>query len=216
MKTNSEILKHKLDEIRDILVELEFLKKDILSIHNTEEEYFEKMIKKSKFFYRLYLNYTKPFVIDCHKLIGQKEHYNILNLINFSQSNIRTIGWHHSIDISLIEKLKDKYYKTEEHFNTITLLRNKVYAHNDRNKSELKFSITLKDFWTVLSSLQEIFGEIHFHFDNTDWRFDKLYQKPVEIKQAYKFLKIRNLYYDSFISDTVEFSIAEIKNIIRN
>ncbi len=71
--TNSEILKHKLYEIRNILLEMEFLKKDILAIHNPEEEYFEKMIKKSRFFYRLYLNYTKLFVIHCHKLIDKKE-----------------------------------------------------------------------------------------------------------------------------------------------
>lgn len=71
MKDNSEILKHKLTEIREILLELECLKQDIRSIHNPGEEYFDRMIKKSRFFYRLYLNYTKLFVIDCHKLIDK-------------------------------------------------------------------------------------------------------------------------------------------------
>ena len=146
MKENTEILKNKLTEIREILLELECLKQDIRSIHNPEEEYFEKMIKKSRFFYRLYLNYTKLFVIDCHKLIDKNEHFNILNLINFCQSNLNKITWHNTPTHSSLEKLKTKFLKTSEHFSDISLLRNKVFAHTDRKKSEIKYNITLKDF----------------------------------------------------------------------
>ncbi|GGW99942.1 AbiU2 domain-containing protein [Salegentibacter mishustinae] len=215
MKENSEILKHKLSEIREILLELECLKQDIRSIHNPEEEYFERMIKKSSFFYRLYLNYTKLFVIDCHKLIDKKEHFNILNLINFSQSNLNKIDWHKTPTHSSLEILKTKFLKTSKHFNDISLLRNKVFAHTDRKKSEIKYNITLKDFWEVLTSLQEIFREINLHYDNTNWQFQILYEKPTSIKNSFKYLKIRDLYYESFKSDFDIFTKEEVKKIIR-
>ena len=216
MKTDSEILKDKLYEIRNILLELDSLKKDIQSIHNPDEEYFEKIIKKSSFFHRLYLNYIKLFVIDCNKLINEKEDYNVLNLINFCQTNFKNIEWQFKLDKKELESLKDDYYKISKYFSEIALLRNKVYAHNDKKKYEIKYNITLKDLWSVLESLQKIFKKINLHYDKTNWHFEILYKKPTVIKQAHKYLKIREWYFDSYKpNNPIEFSTEEIKKIIR-
>jgi len=214
MNKNSEILKFKLDEILVVLLELDSLKKDILNIHNEKEEYFENMIKKSKFFYRLYLNYTKLFIIDSHKLIGKNEDFNLLNLINYCQTNIEKIEWHNRINYEDLNKLKTKFELVSIHFNTVNLLRNKVYAHNDKKKYDFKYPITLKDFWEILEAMQFIFKEIASHFNNTDWHFEILYTEPIEIKNAYKYSKIKDLYFDVMKSDQTNIDFNDLRKII--
>lgn len=202
MEKESETLRKKLLEIRDTLLELEFLKKDILMLVDDNEEYFENMVKKSRFLYRLYLNYTKLFVIDLHKLIDKDENYNIHNLINYCKSNIRRIDWSYPISLTELNHCESKLIDISSHFPAIIDLRNKVYAHNDKNKSKLKFDITLNEFWVVLKELQEIFSKINLCFDNHQWIFHIQYQRPQEIKFAYKYKKLKQLYLEHAAEQT--------------
>jgi hypothetical protein len=83
MKSETQILKERLLEIRETLLELEFIKKDIKSIINSDNEHRKEILTESKFFYRLYRNYIRLFVIDVFKLIGKKEDHNIQKLLEF-------------------------------------------------------------------------------------------------------------------------------------
>jgi hypothetical protein len=71
MNPETKILKQRLEEIRNTLLELEFIKKDIKTLINSNEEHRKGTSSESKFFTRLYLNYTRLFVIDIFKLTGK-------------------------------------------------------------------------------------------------------------------------------------------------
>ena len=49
-----------------------------------------------------------------------------------------------------------------------------------------------------------------------NWQFQILYEKPTSIKNSFKYLKIRELYYDNFKSESYKFTIEEVKKIIKS
>ncbi len=59
MKPETQILKERLAEILNILLELEFIKKDIKTLLNSTEKQRKDTSSESHFFYRLYRNYIR-------------------------------------------------------------------------------------------------------------------------------------------------------------
>jgi len=64
MNSQTKILEERLFEIRETLLELEYLKKDVKTLIFSEEEHRHETIPESHFFVRLYHNYLRLFVID--------------------------------------------------------------------------------------------------------------------------------------------------------
>lgn len=196
MNKEHKLLEIKLLEVRNILLELEFLKHDVLMLSDEKEDYVELLVKKSRFLFRIYLNYMKLITIDLYKLIDKKENYNIYSLINYCKTNIVKIRWHHKITLKELDEMENEINSISHHFETIRLLRNKIYAHNDKDKSNFQFKITLTDFWHVLEVLQNIFSKLNLHFDNHQWIFTIQYNKAQEIKNAFKYKKCVELYFE--------------------
>lgn len=213
MKQENEFLEIKLSEIRDILLELEFLKTDILMLIDKEEEYFEAVVKESIFLHRLHLNYIKLFTIDLYKLIDERENYNLYSLINYCKTNISKINWEREINLAKLNQLENDITNVPSHFKDISLLRNKHYAHNDKNKKKFNTQISLKDFWHVLKTLQNVFSTIIIHFNNDQWIFDIQYRKPNVIKNAYKYKKTVELYFEH-ASKEIDLDFKKFKKIM--
>ncbi|WP_117884633.1 AbiU2 domain-containing protein [Aureibaculum luteum] len=128
----TQTLENKLTEIRDTLIELERLKTDIRFISNKETEYFNKIVEKSAFFYRIYRNSIKLFVIDICKLMNPNEDFSLLKTLNFIQSNRKRIEWKRELKSDRINELIFKIeILNSEHLESFKNLRDKHYAHND-------------------------------------------------------------------------------------
>src|SRR5690606_20971594 len=135
MNQETKTLKNRLVEIQKTLLELELIKEDIKTLISANEEQRKETQSESLFFVRLYLNYTRLFVIDVFKLTGRKEDYNIQKLLNFCKSNIRRIEWHNSISLEKLNSLSDRLTTISAKFEKIEGLRSKYYAHNDKKKN---------------------------------------------------------------------------------
>jgi hypothetical protein len=213
MNQENQLLETKLLEIRNLLLELEFLKNDILMLSDEKEEYVEMMVKKSRFLYRLYLNYMKLITIDLYKLTNQKEAYNLYSLINFCKTNISKIQWSHKITLKELEKMENDIDSVSHHFEAIGLLRNKIYAHNDKNKSKYEYKISLTDFWHIIKVLQDVFSKLNLRFDNNQWIFNIQYRRPQEIKNAFKYIKTVELYFEHAVEQS-DLDIKKFRKIM--
>ncbi|MEO2127340.1 MAG: hypothetical protein ABGW91_04210 [Christiangramia sp.] len=214
MKNETQILEEKLSETRNILLELEFLKKDIKALINTPENQHKEVLSKSRFFYRLHLNYIKLFVIDIYKLIGKDEHFNLSRTIEFCKINRRKIKWHHEISLDKLNKLSSDLEKVSNRFQEIKGLRNTRYAHSDKKKGSFDFNISLNELWEVLEGLQNVFSMLNVDFDNKQWIFSIQYNSPNFVNEIYKYRKLHDLIYKEFSEDQTTVDIDKLLKIM--
>jgi hypothetical protein len=188
----TQILENKLNETRDTLIELERLKTDIRFISNKEAKYFSEIIEKSAFFYRIYRNSIKLFVIDICKLMNSNEDFSLLKTLNFIQSNRKRIVWKKELKADRINELILKIeILNSEHLESFKNLRDKHYAHNDKKKFNLEYNVTLKKCWETLFRIQEIFIELSLCLTNEQYIFSILTTEPNEIISLLKYKKIK-------------------------
>ncbi|WP_281979616.1 hypothetical protein [Tenacibaculum mesophilum] len=193
MKPETQILKERLAEILNILLELEFIKKDIKTLLNSTEKQRKDTSSESHFFYRLYRNYIRLFIIDIFKLIGDKEDYSIKKLLNFCISNRKKIEWYNKISLEKLNSLNNDLLITSKKFEQIKGLRNKYYAHNDKNKKSFTYKLSSLELWEVLEELQNIFIDINLKFNNNHWYFDIQYSSPQVIQNLSKFKQLQRI-----------------------
>ena len=187
-------LENKLNEIRDTLIELERLKTDIRFISNKEAEYFSEIIEKSAFFYRTYRNSIKLFVIDICKLLNPNEDYSLIKTLNYILSNRKRIEWKRELTADRINGLILKIeILNSEHLENFKNLRDKHYAHNDKNKFDLEYNVTLIKCWKTLSIVQEIFIELNLCLLNEQYIFSILTKEPYEIVSLLKYKRINEM-----------------------
>lgn len=183
-----------MEETYKLLVGLELLKSDIQHLSNKEKEYFKIAINKSKFIYRTYFNSVKLLVIDIHKILNPKEHFSLKKTINYAKSNINKIDWYIKptqedlkiIEIQIDELIEDKLQKVKN-------LRNKHYAHLDKNKDSIKYDLRLIDMYEVLEKSEIIYKRISHLSNKSGAIFNIWHQPPNEIINLSKYRKINNL-----------------------
>lgn len=198
----TKILENKLNEIRDTLIDLERLKTDIRFISNKESKYFSKVVEKSAFFHRTYRNSIKLFVIDIYKLLNPNEDFSLIKTLDSILSNRKRIEWKRELPAERIKELKSKIeILNYENLESFKKLRNKHYAHNDKNKFDLEYSVTLKKCWETLSIVQEIFIELNLCLLNEQYMFSILSQEPYEIVSLLKYKQIKEMILKELINE---------------
>lgn len=210
------MIERKLEEISRILTELQNLKVDIIGISNKEEAYFPIVCESSKFFNRTYWNSIKLFIIDMHKILNQNEDFSLISTINFAQSNIKKILWKHQIIYENLEKLKAKLESLDKKgLQSLKDLRDKHYAHNDKNKDKLKIELSLLKCWKMLETAQEIFNTLNYHFNNRTLMFENFFHPPNEIYKVYRYELIREMYFAEIVKYPEDGTLIRINQIIR-
>ncbi|MFY0712836.1 hypothetical protein J1D01_04100 [Seonamhaeicola sp. NFXS20] len=202
MKNPNSIFEKKLSETYKLLVELEILKSDIQHLSNTEKEYFKIAVDKSKFLYRTYFNSVKILVLDIHKILNPEEHFSLKKTINFAKSNINKIEWNKQMtqtDLSQIEFQIDDLI--ERNLEKVKKLRNKQYAHLDKNKDKIEYDLRLIDVYETIEKSEIIYKKLLSHFKGSDVIFNKWREPPNEIISLYKYHKIRKLLLDKFLKN---------------
>jgi len=215
MKAETKILKDKLDTTFNILLELEFLKNNINNISNKESKYFENACKNSQFFYTSYKAFVKLFVIEIYKLLDTKSDYNIQKTINFCKTNISNIEWYSSPKLDLFESLEKKLNFDIKDVQKIKNLRDKFYAHSDKNRTQFPYDIQKNKLWDILDILQLAFRLICQEYNNMCWLFDIQYKGLPELKMVSNYKEIKKLILDEKIKSNDTILIKDLEAIIR-
>lgn len=188
----TKTLENKLIEIRDVLYELESLKTDIKFISNKEKDYFKDVVEKSNFFYRVYRNSIKLFVIDICKVLNHNEDFSLIKTIDYAMSNWKRISWDRETKIEKLKTLKERIEKLNlEQLKNFKDLRDKHYAHNDKKKHEFESKVTLVNCWQCLKIIQEIFGELYLALLNKQIFFEVSVKEPQEIVSISRYQQIK-------------------------
>lgn len=219
MKDSCQNLEKKLTQIMHTLIELEFLKRDIIDICDKEAPYFAQVVAKNSMFKVIHDRYVKLFVIDIHTLTNDSDndYFNFFKLIRFCQTNMKHIKWHKPISYEDLEELKENLLNHSDTIKSIGDLRNNIFAHNYKNKEKLEIEYSLSDFWEVLSLLQDIFLKIDFHFKGFD--SSRLFNHPIKnqaklMKSLHELSKIREIFVDSLLNEK-DLELKSVRNILQ-
>lgn len=184
-------LKKKLDGTFNILLELEYMKQSIVSISNKDSKYFDGSSKDSQFLHTVYNVFVRMFIVDLYKLIDKQSDFYLPKTVNFCKSNRTKITWHHEITNERLEKLEKKLLIPENIFEDIKTMRDKYYAHLDKNRFDYKVSVQHDELWNILKNYQEVFRIICSDFNNNCWIFKIQFKGVPELRYInnYKLLK---------------------------
>jgi hypothetical protein len=194
-KNPENMLQKKLEETTLIIFELEYLKSDLISISNKDSKYFKTIVENSPSFYRIYRNSFKLFVIELAKIVDTKEDFSIMKLVDYLISNRKNVVWkNREIEISRLKFIKSEIENIEHlHLENIKNLRDKFYAHTDKNRHNIELTFTLKNGWEILEKLRFYFEEIVLELNNQKIIFTVFSSLTHEMVLLQRYKLIQNL-----------------------
>lgn len=210
------ILKERLDTLLNILLDLEFYKQNSETISNREKKYFERVCKNSQFFHTSYKVFLKLFIIEIYKLLDPSGDYSVSKLINFCETNRNKIVWDDQPGLDFFSQLKKKYQFEQEEVFKIKTLRDKFYAHTDKNRFEVIPEIDKEKLWETLDKLQKIFQQICQHYNNHYWLFNIQYKGIPELKMISNYKDFISLIQAHKKEGKESVSIQDLKKIYMN
>ena len=162
------MIEDKLKETMMLFFELEYLKSDLTSISNKDSKYFKVVVENSHSFYRIYRQCFKLFVIELAKVVDSKEHFSLLRLVDYIISNRNKIIWKNSeIELSRLKFIREEIKKIEdEYLDDIKTLRDKFYAHTDKDRHKVELVFTQQIGFEILEKLRNYFEEIALKLNN--------------------------------------------------
>lgn len=214
METNQ--LKIKLEETYRLLVELERLKSDIQHLSNQNADYFKIAVQKSHFLYRTYFNAIKLLVIDTNKILNPTQDFSLHKTLNFMISNHKNIHWHES---PRMEELNNYNLEIESliynKLESIKTLRDKNYAHLDKNRENYKYNFRLIDAYETIGKFQEIYRNLIFNFNGSGVVFNTWNNPPNEIIFLSKYHMLRKSLLELHFTDRWNDELDKLFRIIR-
>lgn len=216
MQEINDQLKNKLDTTFNIFLELEFMKNGIVDVSNEQSKYFQKSCQKSQFFHTSFKAFSKLFFIEIYKLLDKNGDYNLLKTVSFCKRHLDNINWHTKIDFQTLEKLEQKLNYPEETLSIIKTLRDKFYAHSDKNRFNYNLKIDKLELWKILDNLQDVFRILCSNFNNTCWIFNIQYQGTPELRSLSNYSDLHQFVMQSKIDGKDRISVEELEKIIRN
>ena len=206
------MLEKKLKETTLIFFELKYLKSDLISISNEDSNYFKSIIENSPSFYRIYQNSFKLFIIELAKIFDPREDFSLMKLVDYLISNRKTITWKNSeIEISRLKTIKYEIENLENSYlQNIKNLRDKFYAHTDKNRSSIELTFTLEIGWKVLEQLRLYFEEIIAKVNNQRIIFTVYSSLTNEMVLLQRYKLIENLIITKLKDDA---NIGELQTV---
>lgn len=170
------MIENKLKETMMLFFELEYLKSDLTSISNQDSKYFCDIVENSPSFYRIYRQSFKLFVIELAKVVDSKEHFSLLRLVDYIISNRKNIIWKNSeIEMSRLKFIRDEIKKIEDiYLNDIKNLRDKFYAHTDKDRHKVELIFSQRTGFEILEKLRTYFEEISLKLNNQHMAFSSV------------------------------------------
>lgn len=210
-------LQKKVKETLNIILELEYLKADLYSISNSDSSYYKKVTESSESFMRIYRNSYKLFVIELAKLLDSKEHFCVLSLIDYLITHDNEIEWKRDFEKLKLLKYREEIIELEkENLKYIKTLRDKFYAHTDKNrKSFLPVLYSLQEGCKILSRLREIFEDVVLHLNNQKIMFDSIMPSLTnEMILLYRYHQIRDLIFEKLKESPDLGDLQQIRDVL--
>ena len=170
------MIENKLKETMMLFFELEYLRSDLTSISNQDSKYFYDIVENSPSFYRIYRQSFKLFVIELAKVVDSKEHFSLLRLVDYIISNRKYIIWkNNEIEMSRLKFIRDEIKKIEDtYLNDIKNLRDKFYAHTDKDRHKVELIFSQRTGFEILEKLKTYFEEISLKLINQHMAFSSV------------------------------------------
>ncbi|MBF6640959.1 hypothetical protein IVB69_05665 [Flavobacterium sp. J49] len=162
------MIEDKLKETTLLFFELEYLKSDLISISNKDSNYFKIIVENSPSFIRIYRNSFKLFVIELAKIVDSKEDFSLLKLVDYIISNRKNLIWKNSeMKMSRLNFIREEIKKIEDlHLENIKNLRDKFYAHTDKDRHKIELIFSLQIGFEILGTLRQFYEEIVLKINN--------------------------------------------------
>lgn len=188
----SESLKKVFDEICQILCRCEQLKGDIIALQGNHAKDYKSLVKSAAFLDRINLYFFQIYIIQLCLLLHSKEDHSLKSFITKLKEERKKI----SDNPESIKKINEALVRVErlESSNLYPLrtLRDKFWAHRDKNRNAHKISITYSNAWDILLELQSIFNLLNSAIFDTSTHFKILSERePIELAHLDYFTKMR-------------------------
>lgn len=143
-----------------------------------------------------YLNYSQHFkflrhslwrlcIIELHKLLSKsdKDVYNLRTFLNNLKNNIYK---GHNVPVETITEWRNTLLSKKSTIKKILLLRNKLYAHTDKDVDKLSVDITFEEVHDLIYIIEKVIRGIYIYsFDS-----DILTETPVFERGRFDIIKI--------------------------
>lgn len=188
------MIENKLKETTLLFFELEYLKSDLISISNKDSKYFKTIVENSPSFSRIYRNSYKLFVIELAKVVDSKEHFSLLKLVNYIISNRQDLIWKNSeIEMSRLNFIREEIKKIEDlHLDNIKHLRDKFFAHTDKDRHNVELIFSLQIGFEILEKLRQFYEEIVLKLNNQHIAFSVFSSLTNEMVLLQRYKLIQN------------------------
>ena len=205
-----------LDSIEEKLFELELTKKVIDYIGRTDANYFKPVVEKSRFLYSCWKNAIKVFVIDLCKIVEQREYRNIGSLLDALSIHQKELVWKYPFAQHKLDSMKQalEEIRSSSSYLKIKTLRDKYYAHSDKDKLKYETKWSKSEIWEMVDSLQEMYNQINLSLRETKIMFGRT-QQYSELQMIYKYSKISQYAYEKCSIEPDDKHIQVIIEILR-
>lgn len=202
-------------EIIGILHELQCLKADMNAISDHDAIY-KKFIYRHEPISRIFFNSYKLFNIGLAKVLDPREHFCLSNYIDNLISDEKQ-EWKRFYDKSKLVLYKDEIVDFQNtYLKEIKVMRDKFFAHTDRNRRDAERYYNLADAYLILSRMQEIFEDILLHLDDRRIKFELVDDITSDLIALYKYNCIREIVNsEDHEVQSVEI-LKNIKEIVNN
>ena len=94
-------------------------------------------------------------------------------------------------------------------------LRNMHIAHDDIKKVQFDLVVKLKDLWSILKEVQDIYNTMNFHLNNTRIHFGEM-DDYGELQSLKKFSKLKERINNANMNNENSIDTQELLKILRN
>ena len=193
-KVERKVVETKLKITSQLLVNLHIHKRNIIKISDTNAKY-SKIAEKSSFLNLVYTSSIRLFVFDFMKLSYNScnEDYNFFKTINYFESIKNHQFWKHKIPKDRLNELIEKLYIPAVTFNQIKNLRDKHFAHTDKDTQKPDYKtpkVILRDLWQHLDLMVGVFTELRWYFNSMHKGNFVVYRHNAEPKESHEFMHL--------------------------
>ncbi len=212
-------IKERLEDIFNRIISLHLLEEDLKYIANMEAPHFEAVVAKSHFFFRMKESILRRIVLELCMLLKQSEDLNIPSFLANLANSHKKYSWKSKIELRVIQELQSQLQGivVSEQFGKIVILRDKFYAHADKNRNQIEFKLPHAEVWLIISKLKNIHDVLNSSFFNTTthWSFSKVNMGHHVLESLFKYYKIRELVWEEEKTNSVNNRYSELLEIMR-
>jgi len=193
--------KNQIDELVQvqsrIIVDCFKIVNDIEYLSNASHtEDIAEVISGDRFFIRAGNYMWTVLILELNKLFDKKEDYALSKTLNIAINNFSKVQWDKNESLDGLTKLKNEIEdrKIQDIIGNLNHIRDKQYAHLDRDRFDKEVLINLSEVRRLLDLSQKTLSEIHWRLHGAGLSLDVDFLGLCEmtVKNLAEYNKIRN------------------------